>query len=130
MSLPALATCQHQVRVRKKEHLPASFRTLRFVQYLIIIANGRMRSSISTYVRIMRVFSKANVLLTFMSHASRSSGSQIFTMGTFAWETHTTRSMPSAQMSAVSRRRRGASPYASLALPPVNTRAPILSRWW
>jgi hypothetical protein len=43
----------------------------------------------------MRVFSSANVLWTFMSHASFSSGSQIFTIGTFADETQTTFSIPS-----------------------------------
>lgn len=79
----------------ERVNLPASFRILRFVQCFTIMAKGRMRSSISMYVRIIRVFSKAKVLFTFMSHARRSSGSQIFTMGTLACETQTTRSMPS-----------------------------------
>ena len=43
----------------------------------------------------MRVFSKASVLLTFMSQARFSSGSQILTIGTLADETHTTFCMPS-----------------------------------
>jgi hypothetical protein len=61
----------------------------------MIMASGRTRSSILTYVRIIRVFSRASVLLTFMSQAKFSSGSHIFTMGTLADETQTTFSMPS-----------------------------------
>lgn len=80
-------------------YLPASLRTRRFVQCLTHIANGRTRSSTSTYVRIIRVFSSARVLLTFISQANRSSGSQILTIGTFAWDTQTTRSIPSIQVS-------------------------------
>ena len=72
------------------------------VQYLMIMARGRTRSSIPTYVRIIRVFSSASVLLTFMSQARFSSGSQIFTMGTFADETQTTFSMPSKTIWLVS----------------------------
>ncbi len=40
------------------------------------------------------MFSSAKVLLTFMSQAKPSSGSQIFTMGTLAAEMQTTFSMP------------------------------------
>lgn len=47
------------------------------------------------YVLIMRVFSNAGVLFTFISHASLSTGSQTFTMRTFACGMHTTFSMPS-----------------------------------
>lgn len=75
------------------------------VQYLMIMARGRTRSSILTYVRIIRVFSNASVLLTFMSQARFSSGSQIFTMGTFADETQTTFSMPSKTVWLASGRR-------------------------
>jgi hypothetical protein len=71
------------------------------VQYLMMMAKGRTRSSMLTYVRTMRVFSRANVLLTFMSHASFSSGSQILTIGTLAEETQTTFSMPSANRVSV-----------------------------
>ena len=74
---------------------PASFKIRRRDQYFTTIASGRTRGSICTYVLIIRVFSKANVLLTFISHASWSSGSQIFTMGTFALGTHTTFCIPS-----------------------------------
>lgn len=44
----------------------------------------------------MRVFSRARVLLTFMSQESSSSGSHILTMGTLADETQTTFCIPSA----------------------------------
>jgi hypothetical protein len=43
----------------------------------------------------MRVFSRAGVLLTFISQASFKSGSQILTIGTLAEDTHTTFSIPS-----------------------------------
>jgi hypothetical protein len=65
------------------------------VQYLMIMASGRTLESISIYVRTILVFSSASVLLTFMSQARPSSGSQILTMGTFAAEMHTTFFMPS-----------------------------------
>ena len=81
-------------------YIPASFSIRRLVQYFIIIARGRTRSSISTYVLIIRVFSRARVLFTFISQANRSSGSHILTIGTLAWDTQTTRSMPSVARSA------------------------------
>lgn len=80
-----------------KKSLPASLTILRRVQYLMIIARGRTRSSISTYVLIMRVFSRASVLFTFMSQAISNSGSHILTIGTFATETQTTFSIPPAR---------------------------------
>ena len=82
---------------------PASFKMRRFVQCFMIIARGRTRSSASTYVLIIRVFSSADVLLTFISQATCSSGSHILTIGTFAWETHTTRSIPPVTWSAQER---------------------------
>lgn len=74
---------------------PASLINLRFVQCFTTMAKGRTRGSISTYVLIMRVFSSANVLLTFISHASFSSGSHIRTMGTLALDTQMTFCIPS-----------------------------------
>jgi len=65
----------------------------------MIIAKGRTLLSISTYVRTMRVFSSATVLLTFISHARFNSGSHILTIGTLADETHITFSMPSIEKS-------------------------------
>ena len=47
----------------------------------------------------MRVFSRANVLLTFMSHASLRSGSHTFTILTLACGTQTTLSIPSVDVS-------------------------------
>ena len=41
------------------------------------------------------MFSRAGVLLTFISQASFKSGSQILTIGTLAEDTHTTFSIPS-----------------------------------
>ena len=96
-----LSAESHQHR-KDNDHLPASFRIRRLVQFLMIIAKGRTRSSISTYVLIIRVFSRARVLFTFKSHASSSSGSHVLTMGTLAWGTQTTRSIPSAYLSASS----------------------------
>lgn len=81
-------------------NLPASFSNLCLVQCLMIFANGRTRSSNCTYVLIMRVFSSAKGLLTLMSHASCSSGSQHFTIGTLAAALQTTFSMPSTPLSA------------------------------
>jgi len=46
----------------------ASFRSLDFAQYLMIIARGRTRSSMSTYNFTRRVFSMARELLTLISH--------------------------------------------------------------
>jgi hypothetical protein len=46
----------------------ASFRIRDFAQYLIIIASGRTRSSMSVYNLMRRVFSIARELLTLMSH--------------------------------------------------------------
>lgn len=74
--------------------LPASFTILLFVQCLMIIARGRTRGSISTYVFTIRVFSNAKVLLTFMSHARPSCGSNILTIGTLAVDTQMTLVMP------------------------------------
>lgn len=86
-------------RDSRYEVLPASLRMRRFVQCLTIMASGRTRSSIWMYVLIMRVFSRAAALLTFMSHESCSSGSQTFTIRTLAAGMHTTRSMPSGNVS-------------------------------
>jgi len=72
----------------------ASFKILLFAQYLMIIARGLTRSSMSTYVRTRSVFSNASGLLTLMSQATCNSGSQTLTIGTFALETHTTLSIP------------------------------------
>jgi hypothetical protein len=47
----------------------------------------------------MRVFSIAATLFTLMSQASCSSGSQTFTIRTLAAGMHTTRSMPSKEVS-------------------------------
>lgn len=46
----------------------ASLRTLDLAQYLMSIARGRTRSSMSVYNLIRRVFSIASELLTLMSH--------------------------------------------------------------
>lgn len=77
------------------QYSPASLSIRLLVQYLMILASGRTRSSICTYVRTMRVFSSAIGLLTFRSHANLSSGSQHFTIGTFAEALQTIFSMPS-----------------------------------
>lgn len=74
---------------------PASLRILLRVQYLMIMASCRTRSSMPTYVRTIRVFSRAGVLLMFISQARFKSGSQILTIGTLAEDTHTTFSIPS-----------------------------------
>jgi hypothetical protein len=79
-------------------YLPASFSSLLFVQYLMIFARGRTRSSSWTYVLIIRVFSRARGLLTLMSHANSNSGSQHFTIGTLATALQTTLSMPPAHV--------------------------------
>jgi len=50
----------------------------------------------------MRVFSRAKILFTFMSHESFKTGSQILTMRTFAWGMQTTFSMPSVSVSSSS----------------------------
>ena len=78
-----------------KLYLPASFSSLLFVQYLMIFAKGRTRSSNWTYVLIIRVFSRAKGLLTLISHAKLSTGSQHLTIGTLATALQTTFSMPS-----------------------------------
>ena len=64
----------------------------------MIFARGRTRSSSWTYVLIIRVFSRARGLLTLMSHANSSSGSQHFTIGTLATALQTTLSMPPAHV--------------------------------
>lgn len=51
------------------------------------------------YVLIMRVFSIAATLFTLMSQEICSSGSQTFTIRTLAAGMHTTRSMPSREIS-------------------------------
>ena len=50
----------------------------------------------------MRVFSRAKGLLTFMSHARLSSGSQILTMGTLADLIQTTFCMPPDSIVSIS----------------------------
>lgn len=76
-------------------YTPASFSILLFVQYFTILANGRTRSSAWTYVLIILVFSSARGLLTLVSHASCSVGSQNLTMGTFADARQMTSCIPS-----------------------------------
>lgn len=83
-----------QRRIGRQKFIPASLIILLRVQCFKIMANCRTRESVSTYVRTIRVFSSARVLLTFMSHARPSSGSHILTMGTLAAEMQTTFSMP------------------------------------
>lgn len=53
----------------------------------------------------MRVFSRANGLLTFKSHASCNSGSQILTIGTFADARQMTLSMPSTKRVSMSKQK-------------------------